>query len=48
MMGQMHALALAKKKLAAQLCLQGFDGVADGALREVQLTARRSETAASG
>ena len=44
-MGEVHALALAMEKLAAEVSFEGLDGVADGALREMQFAAHLRETA---
>lgn len=46
-MCEVYVLALAVKQPAAEVCLQGLDGVADGALREVQFASGLSEAAAA-
>ena len=43
--GEQHPLPLAEEEPAAEILLQCADGVADGALREVQRPSRLCETA---
>jgi hypothetical protein len=45
---EVYALALAVEKLAAEVGFERLDRVADGALRQVQLTAGLREAAAAG
>ena len=46
-MREMNVFALAVKQPAAEIGLQGLDGVADGALRQVQFAAGLGEAAAA-